>query len=186
MISTFDDLTSFEEDIAPTSNEDDMSSTLDSFSSEEIEENEIVSDFSTTQSRYSAELDKIREALTSDSVDLSSLDEPIALDEYSDDENVEEDTDTSNQDDDWEYEYVEENTPSEQTSNDTDETEDATSSNDEWEWEYVEEENNSTASSDDEEWEYVDENGNPVTPSDNEEWEWEYVEEEEETDNNEQ
>lgn len=186
MISTFDDLTSFEEDIAPTSNEDDMSSTLDSFSSEEIEEDEIVSDFSTTQSRYSAELDKIREALTSDSVDLSSLDEPIALDEYSDDENVEEDTDTSNQDDDWEYEYVEENTPSEQTSNDTDETEDATSSNDEWEWEYVEEENNSTASSDDEEWEYVDENGNPVTPSDNEEWEWEYVEEEEETDNNEQ
>ena len=42
-------------------------------------------------SRYSEELDKIRAALTSDNVDISSLDQPIAIDDYSDDENVGED-----------------------------------------------------------------------------------------------
>ncbi len=200
MSSTLDDLTSFEEDTAPASNEDDVSSTLNSFSSEEIEKGKIISDFNTTQSRYSAELDKIREALTSDSIDLSSLDEPIALDEYSDDENLEDNT-LSTDSDEWEYEYVDEDNSPEQITNYADNVETEALSNEEWEyvdengniveasdgeeWEYVDENGNSIESLDDTEWEYVDENGNPVNPSDNEEWEWEYVEEEE-TDNNKQ
>jgi hypothetical protein len=131
---------------------------------------EIITENTATQSRYSVELDKIREALTGDSVDLSSLDEPIALDEYSDDENLEEEyTSQDNQDDEWEYEYVEDTpqTPSEITAdNENTSTESATE--EEWEWEYV------------------DEEGNPLEASGDEDWEWEYVEEDEESDNKEE
>ena len=117
---------------------------------------DIVSPQSTpTQSRYSQELDKIRQALTQDDIDISSLNEPIALDDYADDENVEGEgyeveTSTNN---------TTETTPS--FSNDDDD-------DDGWGWEY----------------EYVDENGNPVDgDTDDEEWEWEYVEEEDTTSN---
>lgn len=115
-------------------------------------------------SRYSDTLDKIRDALTSDNIDISSLDEPIALDDYSDDENVSEEDTTptkkeapaDNNDEEWEYEYVEDD-----GSNGEEET---TSENGE-DWEY----------------EYVDENGNVVTSKgdnqEGEDWEWEYVDE---------
>jgi hypothetical protein len=114
-----------------------------------------------TQSRYSAELDKIREALTSDNIDISSIDEPIALDDYGDDDNlVEDDLDEENSDE-WEYEYVEDLSSEEELSAETD-------NNTQDNWEY----------------EYVDENGNPVEPSSDDDWEWEYVEED--TDDNNQ
>jgi hypothetical protein len=92
-------------------------------------------------SRYQAELDKIRDALTSDNVDISSLDSPITLDDYSDDENIHED-DTVTQspagssspntksDDDWEWEYVEDDGNSQDS--------------DDWEWEYVEDDSSDT------------------------------------------
>ena len=150
--------------------------------------NEISSSSNAYQSRYSAELDKIREALTSDNIDLSSLDEPIALDEYSDDENImEENTSSSNEAEEWEYEYVEdEGVASEQPIEE--EQHNNSTSEEEGEWEYVDEEGNPITPSDNEEWEweYVDEEGNPITSSDNEEWEWEYVDETEEADNKEQ
>ncbi len=119
-----------------------------------------------TQSRYSAELDKIRAALTSDNIDISSLEEPISLDDYNDNENVKED-----EDEEWEYEYVldEEETPAENLANNINSTEttDNTPTLDE-EWEY----------------EYVDENGNPIENSEDGDWEWEYVEEELDENNN--
>ncbi|MBQ8750915.1 MAG: hypothetical protein IJZ30_04700 [Alphaproteobacteria bacterium] len=121
---------------------------------------------STSTSRYSAELDKIRAALTSDNVDISSLDEPIALDDYSDDENVPQDDEyigntSTDADEDWEYEYVEDGTETLDTNNQT------SDNNEEWDWEYV------------------DENGNPIESNgEDEEWEWEYVEEEEASGNN--
>ena len=137
----------------------------------------IPDDTTPRSSRYSAELDKIREALTSDKVDLASLDEPIALDDYSDDENVSEDdevsaqetaasdtnTDTSSSDQDWEYEYVEDDgkEASDANSNQTESQEAENNADGDWEWEYV------------------DENGNPAPvegSSDDEDWEWEYVE----------
>ena len=111
------------------------------------------------QSRYSAELDRIRAALTSDSVDISSLDQPIALDDYDDDENV------------GKNDYDEESvlpatpqTPVQQPPAEA-ETSSATSAD-------------GDSSDEDWEWEYVDENGNeiPAEGSDDEDWEWEYVE----------
>lgn len=128
------------------------------------------------QSRYSAELDKIRQALTSDNIDISSLDEPIALDDYSDDENVTEDEEpapqtSANDDQDWEYEYVEDDgtgDATDTTDNSTQETQEKSDNNEDWEWEYV------------------DENGQAATVPGNKEgegteegdgdWEWEYVE----------
>lgn len=102
-------------------------------------------------SRYSMELDRIRKALTTDNIDISSLDEPIALDEYSDDENL--------ADDDTEAPLASETTAA-QYSTQTGDNMAATSENEE-EWE----------------WEYVDENGNPMTENgSDEDWEWEYVE----------
>ena len=120
-----------------------------------------------TTSRYSAELDKIRAALTSDNIDISSLDEPIALDDYSDDENVPLDDYAEASDDtteDWEYEYVEEDNANinviDQESAITTDVQNI-DNNEEWDWEYV------------------DENGNPIEGTDEEgDWEWEYVEEE--------
>ena len=136
---------------------------------------ETITSTEQPQSRYSAELDKIRAALTSENVDLSTLDEPIALDDYSDDENISDDYDgiTSNTDDDqeWEYEYVEED--DDNTIQDTNTV--------------IAEENITSTSSDNQEdweWEYVDENGNPIEGDENsEDWEWEYVEENEEENN---
>ncbi len=136
---------------------------------------EIIESIQQPQSRYSAELDKIRAALTSDNVDLSSIDEPIALDDYSDDENVHDEdysiAPANTTDDDWEYEYVEEDTAQSQA------TEFTTNE---------EQPNKTTNDPEDWEWEYVDENGNPIEGDENsEDWEWEYVEEEENnTDNN--
>ncbi|MBR5599534.1 MAG: hypothetical protein IKW39_05785, partial [Alphaproteobacteria bacterium] len=99
------------------------------------------------QSLFSDKLDEIRRAITGEDIDISSLDEPIDLDDYSDDENVPFDEDfsiygtkeqtttstplPSNQaedDEEWEWEYVEDD---EQVGDITDD--------DEWEWEYVEE-----------------------------------------------
>ena len=111
------------------------------------------------QSRYSAELDRIRAALTSDSVDISSLDQPIALDDYDDDENVGKN--------DYDEESVLHATPQASTQQAPAEAEtspatsaDGDSSDEDWEWEYV------------------DENGNeiPAEGGDDEDWEWEYVE----------
>ena len=111
------------------------------------------------QSRYSAELDRIRAALTSDSVDISSLDQPIALDDYDDDENVGKN--------DYDEESVLPATPQTPVQQPPAEAEtspvtsaDGDSSDEDWEWEYV------------------DENGNeiPAEGSDDEDWEWEYVE----------
>jgi hypothetical protein len=92
-------------------------------------------------SRYQAELDKIRNALTSDNVDISSLDSPITLDDYSDDENIHEDdaaaqssagssSPSTKSDDDWEWEYVEDDGNSQDS--------------DDWEWEYVEDDGSDT------------------------------------------
>ena len=111
------------------------------------------------QSRYSAELDRIRAALTSDSVDISSLDQPIALDDYDDDENVGKN--------DYDEKSVLPATPQASTQQAPAEAEtspatsaDGDSSDEDWEWEYV------------------DENGNeiPAEGGDDEDWEWEYVE----------
>jgi len=111
-------------------------------------------------SRYSAELDKIRAALTSDNIDISSLDEPIALDDYDDDANVSEDDDiaysSNTSSSHTEIPVAAQPEPKAQLS--TPEN----SSEEEWEWEYV------------------DENGNPIPQDENnandEDWEWEYVE----------
>ena len=152
-------------------------------------------------SRYSAELDKIRAALTADSVDISSLNEPIALDEYSDDENVGKDSDTLVND--------------KQVMSDSDDYSKASvhSSDDS---DYVQSQQISSVAvsqspsnvldaaasgtvadtaqepaedGEDWEWEYVDENGNEIPVGEDEDWEWEYVEddgEEDKPDNNKQ
>ena len=142
---------------------------------DDITTKETITSTEQPQSRYSAELDKIRAALTSENVDLSTLDEPIALDDYSDDENISDDYDdiTSNTDNnqEWEYEYAEDNETSGLTEFISEETSSTTQSENQEDWE----------------WEYVDENGNPIEGDENsEDWEWEYVEEEEENnqDNN--
>ena len=129
-----------------------------------------------TDSLYSSEMEKIRQALTSD-IDLSSMDEPIQLDDYNDDENVSDvdegndeeiSSNVSNQsDDDWEWEYVDENEPSEQSA---DTSTDSTNTEEDWDWEYV------------------DENGNPISENADEsadgDWEWEYVDEDNSDNNN--
>ena len=129
-----------------------------------------------TDSLYSSEMEKIRQALTSD-IDLSSMDEPIQLDDYNDDENVSDadegndeeiSSNISNQsDDDWEWEYVDENEPSEQSA---DTSTDSTNTEEDWDWEYV------------------DENGNPISENADEsadgDWEWEYVDEDNSDNNN--
>ena len=123
-----------------------------------LETNDIDAvDKNNYQSRYSAEMDKIRQALTSDNIDISTMDTPIALDEYSDDENI---SDENN--DDWEWEYVEDTTIADDNN------------------QQVQIENIANSDSDDEwEYEYVDEEGNPIeNTDDNQDWEWEYVEEE--------
>ena len=180
---SLDDLSGADEELTLSEDEENTSTDAD------VSAPTSKSTSSPSGSRYSAELDKIRAALTGDGIDLSSLDEPIALDEYSDDENVPSDTDfspsstddlTTNSadtndisDDDWEYEYVED-----EDANDS-ETHSSGSENGD---------DNSTG---DWEWEYVDENGNAVpaqsaeNSDDNEEWEWEYVDEDEGASDNE-
>lgn len=129
---------------------------------------EISEKHEPSQSRYSAELDKIREALTSDNIDISSLDQPIELDDYSDDENVGKD----------DYDDILSNTSASTPSANV-----ASAPNQSNE---VAEQQNASENSDDEdwEWEYVDENGNEVPEnSDDEDWEWEYVEDDEDNSN---
>lgn len=134
------------------------------------------------QSRYSAELDKIREALTSDSVDLSSLDQPIELDDYSDDENVGKDdyddilSHLSESHDNASDTHIASDAPVSPTINSgtTASAPEASQQNSE----------NATADDDqDWEWEYVDENGNEVPADDDQDWEWEYVEDDDTTTN---
>ena len=163
-----DEETTFDEPVLDTENSNAEDINLDDFSAtdnESSEDSDAVETTTTHPSLFNATLDKIRDALTSDHIDLSSLDEPIALDDYSDDENVSEDDsapvrkDTSSasaaDDDEWEYEYVED-----------DDNSDTENADDEENWEY----------------EYVDENGNIVTAKDKaqegEDWEWEYVDDE--------
>lgn len=152
-------------------------------------------------SRYSAELDKIRAALTADSVDISSLNEPIALDEYSDDENVGQDSDTLVTDkqvmsdsDDYSKasahfsdgsDYVQsQQISSVAVSKSPSNVLDAAASG------TVADTAQETAEDgEDWEWEYVDENGNEIPAGEDEDWEWEYVEDdgkEDKPDNNKQ
>lgn len=152
-------------------------------------------------SRYSAELDKIRAALTADSVDISSLNEPIALDEYSDDENVGKDSDTLVNDkqvmsdsDDYSKasvhssdgsDYVQsQQISSVAVSKSPSNVLDAAASG------TVADTAQETAEDgEDWEWEYVDENGNEIPAGEDEDWEWEYVEDdgkEDKPDNNKQ
>ncbi len=86
--------------------------------------------------------------MTSDNVDISSLDQPIAIDDYSDDENVGED------------EVVDFSSNLDAVLNTQSATAETLPEEEEWEWEYV------------------DEDGNPIEGSDGEgeDWEWEYVE----------
>ena len=152
-------------------------------------------------SRYSAELDKIRAALTADSVDISSLNEPIALDEYSDDENVGKDSDTLVNDKQVMSDSDDYSKASVHSSDDSDYVQsqqissvavsqspsnvlDAAASG------TVADTAQETAEDgEDWEWEYVDENGNEIPAGEDEDWEWEYVEddgEEDKPDNNKQ
>lgn len=152
-------------------------------------------------SRYSAELDKIRAALTADSVDISSLNEPIALDEYSDDENVGKDSDTlvtdkqvmsdsddyskasvhSSDDSDYvQSQQISSVAVSQSPSNVLDAAASGTVADTAQE---------TAEDGEDWEWEYVDENGNEIPAGEDEDWEWEYVEddgEEDKPDNNKQ
>ncbi|MBO5441741.1 MAG: hypothetical protein J6A09_04175, partial [Alphaproteobacteria bacterium] len=168
-------LTDEPEIIHPSKSENafDKNEELDDLLSEEStiesQAGDITSEQDTTSSRYSAELEKIRAALTSDNVDISSLEQPIALDEYSDDENLVEEEDSS-------YDTIPDTTSPVFTENkdSSDEVNNDDSSNDE-DWE----------------WEYVDENGNEIKTDGDEgqDWEWEYVEDdgsENESDNNRQ
>lgn len=129
---------------------------------------EIPEKHEPNQSRYSAELDKIREALTADNIDISSLDQPIELDDYSDDENVGKD----------DYDDILSSTSASAPS-----TNAASASN---QSSNVAAPQDASENSDDEdwEWEYVDENGNEIPESsDDEDWEWEYVEDDEDNSN---
>lgn len=168
-------LTDEPEIIHPSKSENafDKNEELDDLLSEEStiesQAGDITSEQDTTSSRYSAELEKIRAALTSDNVDISSLEQPIALDEYSDDENLVEEDDSS-------YDTISDTISPVFTENkdSSDEVNNDDSSNDE-DWE----------------WEYVDENGNEIKTDGDEgqDWEWEYVEDdgsENESDNNRQ
>ena len=155
------------EDETPHEDEDTVSGALDDFIQQtpndvhEEPSEEPLQDVHPQEahSRYSEELDKIRAALTSDNIDVSSINQPIALDDYSDDENVSDDSETD-------LGSLLDSTPTPQPT-----TEEAPSDNEDWEWEYV------------------DENGNPIENADGEgeDWEWEYVEDdgtENEPDNN--
>ena len=152
-------------------------------------------------SRYSAELDKIRAALTADSVDISSLNEPITLDEYSDDENVGQDSDTlvtdkqvmsdsddyskasvhSSDDSDYvQSQQISSVAVSQSPSNVLDAAASGTVADTAQE---------TAEDGEDWEWEYVDENGNEIPAGEDEDWEWEYVEDdgkEDKPDNNKQ
>lgn len=152
-------------------------------------------------SRYSAELDKIRAALTADNVDISSLNEPIALDEYSDDENVGQDSDTlvtdkqvmsdsddyskasvhSSDDSDYvQSQQISSVAVSQSPSNVLDAAASGTVADTAQE---------TAEDGEDWEWEYVDENGNEILAGEDEDWEWEYVEDdgkEDKPDNNKQ
>ena len=152
-------------------------------------------------SRYSAELDKIRAALTADNVDISSLNEPIALDEYSDDENVGQDSDTlvtdkqvmsdsddyskasvhSSDDSDYvQSQQISSVAVSQSPSNVLDAAASGTVADTAQE---------TAEDGEDWEWEYVDENGNEIPAGEDEDWEWEYVEDdgkEDKPDNNKQ
>ena len=156
------------------SNEDSTSAGLEDFLAPEPTIVATTSENSTpqTQSRYKAELDKIREALTADNIDISSLDTPIALDEYSDDENVQLDDLSPNS-----YENS-------QTSVNSSFNNPSNEASDEEEYEWVDENGNPIEGGDDEEWEWVDENGNPINGDDDGEYEYEYVEEDEDTSSN--
>ena len=123
----------------------------------------------TIQSRYSAELDKIRQALTSDNIDIASIDQPIELDDYSDDENVGKDN----------YDDIL-SSVSKSTASDLSYTAVSNDSS------AVASQQNAVSNSgdDDWEWEYVDENGNPISENDDQDWEWEYVDEEDDDENN--
>ncbi len=115
------------------------------------------------QSRYSEELDRIRAALTSDNVDVASLEQPIELDDYDDDEGI-----LKKEDDD----IIITRQPTPDLADTLQSVAQQSTETDSEDWD----------------WEYVDENGNPVSASgDEEEWEWEYVEDDEaenEPDNN--
>ena len=142
--------------LSDTSSFDDSIEDADDLNGDDITSNET----SESSGRYSAELDKIRAALTSDNIDISSLDEPIALDDYDDDANVSEDDDASYRADKHSDSVeVSETTQAEQESQSPTAEEGA---EEDWEWEYV------------------DENGNPIDQDENntndEDWEWEYVE----------
>lgn len=134
----------------------------DNLSNEDVESKEV----NQAQSRYSSQLDKIREALTSDNVDISSLDQPIELDDYSDDENVGKD----------DYDDILSNTSTLSGVTNTNSSSDAlpqqeSSENDEdWEWEYVDEDGNQIPENGDDEdweWEYVEDDGNDANVDDN-------------------
>ena len=152
-------------------------------------------------SRYSAELDKIRAALTADSVDISSLNEPIALDEYSDDENVGKDSDmlitdkqimsdandystTSAHSSDGSGYVQSQKLPSAAVSPSSNNVLDAAGSDT-----IADTVQETAEDGEDWEWEYVDENGNEIPAEEDGDWEWEYVEddgEEDKPDNNKQ
>lgn len=121
-----------------------------------------------TPSRYSAELDKIRQALTADSVDLSSLDQPIELDDYSDDENV------------GKNDYYDD-IPQQNNSSTHTQDQQPAATNIASDTSYQEQASSNTDASSDEdwEWEYVDENGNEISSDEDQDWEWEYVEDDE-------
>ena len=84
------------------------------------------------------------------------------MDDYNDDENIPEEEDS----DEWEYEYVVDDT--DEAGGDILNTESSVQEAIDEEWEY----------------EYVDENGNPIEDNEDQDWEWEYVEEELEENNN--
>ena len=125
----------------------------------EIDADNDTSNFDTS-SRYSAELDKIRAALTSDNIDISSLDKPIALDDYDDDANVSEDDVYA--DSGYEETRNDELSANSNITSNSVSTPEKTPSDEDWEWEYV------------------DENGNPISADEantnDQDWEWEYVE----------
>ena len=123
--------------------------------------------------RYSAELDKIRQALTSDSIDLSSLDTPISLDDYAgDNENISKENNIYNTPSNSNYDKNAANNNSKQ--NQAENLSDNSSANtqdDDWDWEYVDENGNIVSSQDDDqdwEWEYVEDDGSDTTKKEDE------------------
>ena len=181
-MSSLDDLMS--DDVVPesenTENNDDLTlddtalsdvSNLDTpiADTDEADNDNLTTNEEETEptSRYSAELDKIRAALTGDNIDISSLDEPIALDDYDDDANVGEDDIPQS------------------TRNQSAETEEGVAPQAE---QGLQSQHSEAKTDEDWEWEYVDENGNPIPNDENstndEDWEWEYVEDDSATEDN--